>query len=57
MEAILMMSKILKLVDFTNTQKSRDLENETFFLHIKISLITHGGLSYGKKYFCSVGNL
>ena len=35
MEATLMMSKILKFVDFTNTQKSRDLENETFFLHIK----------------------
>ena len=51
------MSQILKFVDFTRTQKSRHLENETlFFLQVK-KLITHQGLLYGKKYFCSGGNL
>ena len=35
-QAMLMtMSQILKSVDFTKTQKSRYLENETFFLQIK----------------------
>ena len=36
----MMTSQILKFVDFTKTQKSRYLENETF-LEIKKSLITH----------------
>ena len=31
----MMMPQILKYVDFTKTQKSRYLENETFFLGIK----------------------
>ena len=31
-----MMLQILKSVDFTKTQKSRYLENETFFSSIKI---------------------
>ena len=31
----MMTSQILKFVDFTKTQKSRYLENETFFLQIK----------------------
>ena len=31
----MMTSHILKSVDFTKTQKSRYLENETFFLQIK----------------------
>ena len=53
----MMMSQILKSVDFTKTQKSRYLENETlFFLQIKNSLITHQGLLYCKKQFCRVGN-
>ena len=30
-----MTSQILKSVEFTKTQKSRYLENETFFLEIK----------------------
>ena len=30
-----MMSQILKSLDFTKAQKSRYLEDETFFLHIK----------------------
>ena len=30
-----MTSQILKSVDFTKTQKSRYLENKTFFLQIK----------------------
>ena len=43
-------SKILNSVDFTKTQKSRYLKNETIFsLQIKNSLITHQGLLYGKK--------
>ena len=31
----MMTSQVLKSVDFTKTQKSRYLENETFFLQIK----------------------
>ena len=31
----MMMSQILKSVDFTKTQKARYLENEIFFLQIK----------------------
>ena len=31
----LMTSQILKFVNFTKTQESRYLENETFFLQIK----------------------
>ena len=39
-------------MDFTKTQKSRHLENETLsFLQIKKSLITHEGLLYGKNTF------
>ena len=34
---------------YKKTQKSRYLENETFFLQIKNSLITHQGQHYGKK--------
>ena len=47
----MMMSQILKSVDFTETQKSRYLEKEAlFFLQIeKNSLNTHQGLLYGKK--------
>ena len=52
----MMTSQILKYVDFTKTQKFRYLENETFFLQTKKSLITHEGLLYG-KIFCSGGNL
>ena len=48
----MMMSQILNSVDFTKTQKSRYLENETLiFFQIKNSLITHQGLLYGKKSF------
>ena len=48
----MMASQISTFVDFTKTQKSRYLENETlFFLQIKNSLITHQELFYGKKYF------
>ena len=55
----MMASQILKSVDFTKTQKSRYLENETlFFLQIKKnSRITYQGLLYGKKYFCSGGKV
>ena len=46
-------SQILKSVDFTETQKSRYLENKTlFFLQIKI-LTTHQGLLYGKNSFAA----
>ena len=42
----MMTSKILKSVDFTNIQKSRYLENETFFLQIQkfISYSTRANL-------------
>ena len=33
-----MTPQVLKSVDFTKTEKSRYLENETFFLQIKISI-------------------
>ena len=52
----MMTSQILKSVDFTETQKSRYLENETFFKY-KNSLITHQGLLCCKKQFCSGANL
>ena len=44
----MMMSQILKSMDFTKTQNSRYLKNETFFLQIK-KIITHQGLLHGKK--------
>ena len=59
----MMMSQILEFVDFTKTQKSRCLENETFFLQIKFNNYTSmqkntkaKKLLYGKKYFYSGGN-
>ena len=46
----MMTSQIFKFFDFTKTQKTRYLENETlFFLKIKKSLITHQGLLYDKN--------
>ena len=46
----MMTSLILKSADFTETQKSRYLENETFFLQKKKnSFITDQGLLYDKK--------
>ena len=53
----MVMSQILKFVDFTKTRKSRYLENETFSFQTKNSLITHQGLLYGKKKLFSGGNL
>ena len=54
----MMTSQLLKSVDFTKTQKFRYLVNETLFLlQIKKFLIAHEGLLYGKKHFCSGGNL
>ena len=50
----MMMSQILKFVDFTKTQKSRYLKNQTFFLQIKNSLITDQGLLYDKNTFLAV---
>ena len=47
----MVMSEILKSVDFTKTQKS-SFENKTFYIQIK-KLITHQGLLYCKKEFCS----
>ena len=48
----MMTSQILKSVDFTKTQKSKYLENETlFFLQIKNQLITHQELLYCKNSF------
>ena len=48
----MMASQILKAMDFAKTQKSRYLKNRK-----KKSLTTHQGLLFGKKYFCSEGNL
>ena len=45
----MMTSLILKSADFTETQKSRYLEDETFFLQKKNSFITDQGLLYDKK--------
>ena len=61
----MMTSQILKFLDFTKTQKSRCLENETFFLqikkiqqlHIKAKNAKAKKLLYGKKYFYGRGNL
>ena len=41
-------SQILKSVDFTKIEKSRYLEDKTFFFFFKI-LITHQELPHGKK--------
>ena len=50
----MMRSPILKFLNFTKARKSRYLENKAlFFLQIGNSLITHQGLLFGKKYFCS----
>ena len=48
-------SQILKSVDFTKTQKSRYLMNETllFYSIKKNSLSTHKGLPYGKNSFAA----
>ena len=51
----MMISHILKFVEFTKTQKSR--ERNIFFFKLKNLLITHQGLLYGQKYFCSRVNL
>ena len=53
--------QILKFVNFTKAQKSRYLENKTFFLQKKKkkkkkSLIAHQGLLYGKKSFLAEVN-
>ena len=46
----MMMSEILKFVDFPKTQKSRYLKDETwFFFKLKNPLITYQGLLYDKK--------
>ena len=50
----MMTSQILKFVDFTKTQKSRYLQNETLFLlQIKKSLTAHQWVIYGKKSFAA----
>ena len=43
-----MMPQVLEFVDFKKSQKSRYLENQTFFYQ-KNTLITDQGLLYGKK--------
>ena len=45
----LLTSQILKSVDFTETEKSRYLENKTSFFLKKKSLTTHQWLHYCKK--------
>ena len=54
----MMASQVLKILDFTRTQKSRYLENETlFFLQINKFINQCQGLLNCKKKFCSEGNL
>ena len=54
----MMTSQILLFVNFTKTQKSKYLEKEAlFFLQIKKFIHYTTALLYGKKYFCSGGNL
>ena len=48
-------SQILRSVYFTESQKSKSLENETFFLQIKKFIKMHQGLLYGKNSF--LGNV
>ena len=45
----MMMSQILKSIDFTETQKPEYLENKTFFLQIKKPLITNQGTTLWQK--------
>ena len=53
----MMTSQILKSAAFTKTKKSRHLENKTLKFIKKEILNAHQGSLYGKKYFCSGGNL
>ena len=50
-------SQILKSLNFTKTQKSRYLENETLFFPQIKELITHEGLLCCPKLFYGGGNL
>ena len=50
------MSQSLNFLDFTKTQKSRYLENKTFFLQIKKFINCTSRATLWKKYFCSGGN-
>ena len=51
----MMTSQALQFVDFTKTQKSKYLKNETlFFLQIKKFINYASRVLYGKKYFCSM---
>ena len=54
----MLMSQILKSIDFTETQKPEYLENKTFFLQIK-KTINYKSRDYfmAKKYYCSRGSL
>ena len=45
------MTSQVKFMNFTKTQKSRFLENETFSVQKKKSFITHQGLLYVKNAF------
>ena len=45
----MMMSQIFQFVDVTTTEKSKYLENKTFFLQIRKSLITHQGAYFISK--------
>ena len=51
----MMTSQILKVFDFSKTQKSR--QQNIFSSNKKYSSITHQGPLYRKKYFCSGGSL
>ena len=54
----MMASQILKSVDFTKSQKSRYLENETlFFLQIKKIISYTSKATLLQKMFCREGSL
>ena len=46
----MMTPQVLKSVDFTKTEKSRYLENETFFLQIKVSINYTSTVTLWQKY-------
>ena len=53
----MMTSHISKFVDFTKIQKSRYLENKTFFIKLKKIINYTSTATLWQKYFCSGGNL
>ena len=53
----MVMSQILRSADFTKIQKSRQLENKTFFFQIKKIFLIYQELRYGENSFVVYVNL